>query len=66
MTGHQGSITCIAAFQNYIITGSDDGNIILWLTQEWSLLHIMKGHKAAVHDIALHSSGKILASVGMD
>ena len=64
MTGHQGTITCIDAFENFIISGAEDGTIILWKTREWSLLHTLKGHKKAVNDIALHSSGKLLASIG--
>lgn len=29
-------------------------------------MHRLKGHKDSVYDIALHDSGKILASVGKD
>lgn len=34
--------------------------------KEFGLLHTLKEHKAAVHDIAVHKSGKILVSVSKD
>jgi protein MAK11 len=49
-----------------VITGGEDGNVIIWKTKEWSLLHKLKGHKDTVYSMSLHSSAKILASVGKD
>ena len=49
-----------------IISGAEDSMIIIWKAKEWSLLFRLKGHKDSVYDIAIHSTGKILASVGKD
>jgi len=61
-----GTITCIQSFQNFIISGAEDSVIIIWKSKEWSLLFRLKGHKDSVYDIAIHPTGKILASVGKD
>lgn len=66
LTGHEGTITCIRAYNNFVISSAEDHNIIIWKSKEWSLLHRLKGHKDTVYDFAMHSSAKILASVGKD
>ncbi len=66
LTSFLGTINCIESFGNFVFTGADDGLIIMWRVQEWSHLLTLKGHKKAVNDMAIHSSGKIMASVGAD
>jgi len=61
-----GTITCLRSYKNFVISGAEDSMIIIWKAKEWSLLFRLKGHKDSVHDMALHETGKILASVGKD
>ena len=49
-----------------MISGAEDSVIIIWKAKEWSLLFRLKGHKDSVYDMALHDTGKLLASVGKD
>jgi len=67
LIGHEGTITCLRSYKNFLISGAEDSMIIIWkAAKEWSLLFRLKGHKDSVYDLALHDSGKLLASVGKD
>lgn len=64
---HQSTITCLAFFQNqHLITACEEGLIALVRQSDWELLKVLKGHVGQVNSIAVHPSGKILASVGRD
>lgn len=53
-------------FKNFLFTGGEDGNILVWKTKEWGLLHKIQAHSKAVHDLDIHSSGKIMISIGKE
>ncbi|KAK9368059.1 WD40-repeat-containing domain protein [Lipomyces kononenkoae] len=50
----------------WLVSGGEDGKILVWRTKDWEVLADMKGHKGAVNDISVHPSGKIALSVGRD
>jgi len=79
LLGHQGSITCMK-FSNegavdgesagisgkWLLSGSDDGKIIIWRTKDWEIFGTLKGHKGRINDLSIHPSGRIAVSVGDD
>lgn len=79
LLGHQGSITSLK-FSNeghidaentgvngkWLLSGSDDGKIIIWRTKDWEIFGTLKGHKGKINDLSIHPSGRIAVSVGDD
>ena len=66
MIGHEGTITALGYFKSFFISGAEDGKINIWKVKEWALLHRLKAHTNGVNDFVIHSSGKIMISVGYD
>ncbi|EAR86262.1 PAK1 interacting protein (macronuclear) [Tetrahymena thermophila SB210] len=66
LEAHLGTITSIKSHQSIAFSCAEDGLIMAWKMKEFGLLHKLKEHKSAVHDIAIHTSGKIMASIGKD
>ncbi|CAI2367070.1 unnamed protein product [Moneuplotes crassus] len=58
---HKGTITCLKFFQNqYLLSGSDDGEVFIWRAKDFQLIYRLKLPKASpVMDLAVHQSGKI-------
>lgn len=52
--------------KNFLFTGGDDGKILIWKTKDWALLHKLDAHSKAIYDLDIHSSGKIMISIGKD
>lgn len=64
---HSGQILCLEFFHaKWLLSGGGDGKICIWRVKDWELLGELKGHKAAVADIAIHPTGKVALSVGDD
>ncbi|KAK9463597.1 WD40-repeat-containing domain protein [Lipomyces oligophaga] len=70
---HEGSVTSLQFVKTasgnsgkWLVSGGEDGKILIWRTKDWEVLADMKGHKGGVNDIAIHPSGKIALSVGQD
>jgi len=53
-------------FKNFLFTGGEDGNILVWKIKEWGLLHKISAHSKAVLDLEVHSSGKLMISLGKE
>ncbi|KAH3682093.1 hypothetical protein WICPIJ_006942 [Wickerhamomyces pijperi] len=79
LMGHQGSITSlrfssehdgegeeISKAGKWLLSGSEDGKIIIWRSKDWEIFGTLKGHVGRVNDIAIHPSGRIAVSVGVD
>ncbi|CAO0798105.1 unnamed protein product [Mucor circinelloides] len=63
---HSGDITDIQFHGKYMLSASDDHSINLWRTKDWEFLKTLKAHKGRVNSIAIHPTGKIALSVGID
>lgn len=50
----------------WLLSASEDGTILIWRTKDWEKFGILKGHKGAVNDLAIHPSGRVAISVGSD
>lgn len=61
-----GSITCLKGYKNFLFSGGEDGNILVWKLKDWGLVHKIAAHAKAVSDIEIHSSGRIMISFGKD
>ena len=80
LLGHQGTITCLkfssegnkegetatGTSGKWMLSGSEDGKVIIWRTKDWELFGTLKGHQGRVNDLAIHPSGRIAVSVGDD
>ncbi|KAJ1948363.1 60s ribosome biogenesis protein mak11 [Linderina macrospora] len=64
---HKGSITSLQFHgHTHLLTASDDGAICIFRSKDWEPLKVLKAHRAAVTDIAIHPSGKLALSVSLD
>jgi protein MAK11 len=64
---HGGSISTLFFYRNsHLLSGSHDGIISLWRTNDWECLHDLKGHKGKVNQLAVHPSGRLALSVSDD
>lgn len=78
LLSHQGTVTTLK-FSNdfsdddktthsgkWLLSGSEDGKIIIWRTKDWQLFGTLKGHQGRVNDLAIHPSGRVAISVSTD
>ncbi|XP_072045816.1 p21-activated protein kinase-interacting protein 1-like [Amphiura filiformis] len=64
---HDGTITCLCFHaDSHMISSSEDGTLCVWDTNSWDCMKTLKGHKGGVNSIAIHPSGKLALSVGVD
>eukprot|EP00927_Polykrikos_kofoidii_P036881 TRINITY_DN31097_c0_g2_i1.p1 TRINITY_DN31097_c0_g2~~TRINITY_DN31097_c0_g2_i1.p1 ORF type:complete len:457 (+),score=108.43 TRINITY_DN31097_c0_g2_i1:90-1460(+) len=64
---HQDSLTCVEFWGiTTLVTGSEDGQVCIWRSSDWELLLKFRAHKVAVVSLAVHPSGKLMASAGRD
>lgn len=50
----------------WLLSGSEDGKIIIWRTKDWETFSTLKGHQGRVNDLAIHPSGRVAISVSQD
>lgn len=50
----------------WLLSASEDGTILIWRTKDWEKFGVLKGHRGAVNDLAIHPSGRVAISVGVD
>lgn len=64
---HQDAVSCLEFWgTTTLITGGADGQVCIWRAQDWELLLKYRAHKAAVACLAVHPSGRLMASSGRD
>ena len=65
--GGGASLECLAFYRDsHLVSGSADGELCIWRASDWERLLQMKGHKGAVHAVAIHPSGRAALSVAAD
>ena len=52
--------------ESHLISAGEDGELCIWRTSDWECLLRMHGHKGAVHEVAIHPSGRLALSVAAD
>lgn len=64
---HQDAISCLEFWgTTTLVTGGADGQVCVWRCGDWELLLKYRAHKAAVACLAVHRSGRLMASAGRD
>jgi protein MAK11 len=64
---HDGTVTGLNFYSSsHMLSCSDDGSICIWRTHDWTLLHILGGHKGAVTGMHVHPTGRMAISVSSD
>lgn len=78
LLGHQGTITTLRFSSEvnndevqeksgkWLLSGSEDGKIIIWRTKDWEMFGTLKGHTGKINDVAIHPSGRVAISVSSD
>lgn len=77
LMGHQGTVTAlrfstegiaddIEKLGKWLLSGSEDGKILIWRTKDWELFGTLKGHTDRVTDVAIHPLGRVAISVSAD
>lgn len=47
-----------------MLSGSEDGSIVVWDAKAWDSMKVLRGHKGAVVDLSIHPTGRLALSVG--
>lgn len=64
---HANSVSCVEFWGGTtLVTADDDGQVCVWRASDWELLLKFRAHKVALSCIAVHPSGKVMASAGRD
>lgn len=76
LMGHSGTITSLRfslegtedkeKLGKWLLSGSEDGKIIIWRTKDWEMFGTLKGHTAKITDLAIHPLGRVAISVSAD
>ena len=63
---YSGSINDIKINKNYLIVAGENNTIPIWRMSDFNNIIELKGHKKAINNIDIHSSGGILVSASRD
>lgn len=78
LLSHQGTVTALkfsnetssdsnsAKSGKWLLSGSEDGKIIIWRSKDWEAFGTLKGHLDKINDLEIHPSGKVAVSVSRD
>eukprot|EP00928_Gymnodinium_smaydae_P008581 TRINITY_DN1311_c0_g4_i1.p1 TRINITY_DN1311_c0_g4~~TRINITY_DN1311_c0_g4_i1.p1 ORF type:complete len:408 (-),score=76.11 TRINITY_DN1311_c0_g4_i1:120-1343(-) len=64
---HDDSVECVQFWgSTTMISGGADGKVCIWRSSDWELLLSFRAHKEPIACLAVHPSGRVLASAGRD
>lgn len=68
LSGHRSVETIKACnwFGDFVVTGSDDGNIYFYNAEDGGIKKVLRGHEGNVNVVAVHRQKKMLATSGID
>lgn len=79
LLSHQGTVTTLRFSKEgeddssdsgksgkWLLSGSEDGKIIIRRAKDWEMLGTLKGHQGRINDLDIHPSGRVAISVSTD
>ncbi|PIK38380.1 putative p21-activated protein kinase-interacting protein 1-like isoform X1 [Apostichopus japonicus] len=64
---HDGSITSLKFFKStHLMSAGSDGLLCIWNTNNWDCQKVLRGHREAIHSLAVHPSGKLALTASKD
>jgi len=64
---HTDTVVCVECWGlTSLITGGEDGQVCVWRCGDWELLLKFRAHKASMTCLAIHPSGRMMASAAKD
>lgn len=64
---HGDAVNCVEFWGGCtLVTGDGDGQVCIWSRRKWDLLLKFRAHKAPLTCIAIHPTGRLMASAGRD
>ena len=67
LSHHKGTINCLEFVNSrFLLCGSEDGVISIWRIHDWTLHHLLGGHKGGITGLAVHPSGRLALSTSRD
>ncbi|MFI9487376.1 NB-ARC domain-containing protein [Promicromonospora sp. NPDC052451] len=64
--GHVGTVVSVAAREDLLVSGGEDGVVRLWDLTSRTLIRSLRGHTGWVHAVAISPDGSLIASAGED
>eukprot|EP01129_Flabellula_baltica_P006084 TRINITY_DN2246_c0_g1_i1.p1 TRINITY_DN2246_c0_g1~~TRINITY_DN2246_c0_g1_i1.p1 ORF type:complete len:230 (+),score=50.50 TRINITY_DN2246_c0_g1_i1:664-1353(+) len=66
MSHHTDIINAVSIHGNNFVSSGKDGLICIWKMKDWECLKTLRGHTLGVNSFAIHPTGKIGLSCGVD
>ncbi|AKU18601.1 hypothetical protein VV02_03420 [Luteipulveratus mongoliensis] len=66
LPGHVGTVVSVAAREDLLVSGGEDGVVRVWDLSTKSLIRTLPGHTGWVHAVAISPDGNLIASAGED
>ncbi|WP_423463362.1 NB-ARC domain-containing protein [Promicromonospora sp. MS192] len=66
LPGHVGTVVSVAAREDLLVSGGEDGAVRLWDLSARTLIRSLRGHTGWVHAVAISPDGSVIASAGED
>lgn len=66
LPGHVGTVVSVAAREDLLVSGGEDGTVRLWDLAAQALIRSLRGHTGWVHAVAISPDGSLIASAGED
>jgi WD40 repeat protein len=63
---YSGSVMNLQIVKNFLFASGDEPTISIWRMTDFSMVHTLKGHKAAVNNFIIHKSAKFGISTARD
>lgn len=66
LSGHHGGIRALTAAESWLISGGEDGQVIVWQAASGKIGAKWSGHQDWITALSVHEKTKVLASAGYD
>lgn len=64
---HDDTVSCVEHWgTTSMLSASEDGHVCIWSCSSWDMLKKFRAHRSAITSIAVHHSGRLMASAAKD